>query len=299
MMALVISGSDLVPARRGGLVENRCAAMLAPIQMRLRKTKACYVNGSPLQLALREMQRNLTSPRVLTGMAAAIVVLTISGPFNTLDQFDTPHRLIYWLVIVALTYVLSQGVATVALASLDGRLNAMAPRIAIATAVSSVPSWLVVWGTTFVASGGHANVDPLRLWFYCLAIALAIVAVLVVMARTQKLAEPATVPVPPPILERLPHPQRGKLSHISVSDHYIDVVTDKGTTLVLMRLSDAIRETAPIKGVQIHRSHWVALDAVSKVLRVDGKPVVEMRNGARLPVSRGFMAEAKAAGLVV
>ncbi|UXN76004.1 LytTR family transcriptional regulator (plasmid) [Devosia sp. A8/3-2] len=256
------------------------------------------MNGTPLQLALREMQHHLTAPRALTGMAAAVVVLTISGPFNTLSQFDTPHRLLYWLVIVVLTYVLSQGMATLALALLAGRVSALPARIAIATLVSSVPSWLVVWLTTLVVTGGHPDVDPVRLWFYCLAIALAIVAMLVVMARTEPVAAPAE-PSAPAILERLPHPQRGQLSHISVSDHYVDVVTDKGTTLVLMRLGDAMRETAPVKGVQIHRSHWVALDAVAKVTRSEGRPMVEMRNGTRLPISRGFIEKAKAAGLLV
>jgi chromate transport protein ChrA len=254
------------------------------------------VNGTPLQLALREMQRNLIAPRVLTGMAAAIAVLTISGPFNTLSQFDTPHRILYWLVIVVLTYVLSQGTATLALALLSGRVSGGLPRIAIATLASSVPSWLVVWLTTLVATGGHPDVDPVRLWFYCLAIALAVVVMVVVMARTEPVASPAE-PSVPAILERLPHPQRGQLSHISVSDHYVDVVTDKGTTLVLMRLSDAMREAAPIKGVQIHRSHWVALDAVAKVIRSEGRPMVEMRNGTRLPISRGFIEQAKAVGL--
>ena len=82
-----------------------------------------------------------------------------------------------------------------------------------------------------------------------------------------------------------------------VEDHYVDIVTDKGKTLVLMRLADAIRETAPIAGLQIHRSHWVARDAVVKVHRSDGKLILELSNGLKLPVSRGYLPAAKEAGL--
>lgn len=77
------------------------------------------------------------------------------------------------------------------------------------------------------------------------------------------------------------------------------MLTDKGSGLLLMRLSDAICETAGVDGVQIHRSHWVALAAVQRVVRADGKPFAELASGRRLPISRGYMAAAKAAGLVV
>ena len=102
----------------------------------------------------------------------------------------------------------------------------------------------------------------------------------------------------PALLDRLPRQQRGRLIHIAVSDHYVDVTTDKGTTLVLMRLSDAMRETAPVAGMQVHRSHWVALDAVRHGIRQGGKPVLELENGILVPVSRSFIEAVKAAGLL-
>src|SRR5690606_35602655 len=109
------------------------------------------------------------------------------------------------------------------------------------------------------------------------------------------LAPDAMVPAEPALLDRLPRPQRGRLIHLAVSDHYVDVTTDKGTSLVLMRLADAIRETAPIAGMQVHRSHWVALDAVTRGTRQKGKPVLELENGARVPVSRTYIEAARAA----
>lgn len=83
-----------------------------------------------------------------------------------------------------------------------------------------------------------------------------------------------------------------------MADHYVDVTTDQGHALVLTRLSDAMRETAPIQGLQVHRSHWVALDAVRRTTRQAGKPMLELENGTLVPVSRSFLPAARAAGLL-
>lgn len=266
----------------------------------MRKWKACYVNGWLLHSALRELRASLTSPLTLTGMAGASLVLAMSGPFETLTQFDLPGRLLYWMAIVVLSYQASHTVARLALDALADRAHNVVQRIALATLTSSVPAWIVVYGITRIAMGGEP-VPPLRLWFYCMVVS-GVMATMMMVMRQQGKPLPATVvpsPEPPAILERLPHPLRGRLLHLSVSDHYVDVVTDKGHDLVLMRLSDAMRETGSVPGLQIHRAHWVALDAVRQVVRADGKVSVELHNGSRLPVSRSFMPAAKAAGLLV
>ena len=88
--------------------------------------------------------------------------------------------------------------------------------------------------------------------------------------------------IPAALLARLPHGTRGKLLHLAVADHPVDVTTDRGHALVLIRLSDAIAETAPTPGLQVHRSHWVALDAVRGTRQV-GKPVLHLQNGTVSP----------------
>nr|WP_255714076.1 LytTR family DNA-binding domain-containing protein [Pelagibacterium xiamenense] len=62
-----------------------------------------------------------------------------------------------------------------------------------------------------------------------------------------------------------------------------------------MRLADAIAETDGVAGLQIHRSHWVAASAVAGLERRNGKTFVALRSGALLPVSRSYLAAARAA----
>jgi DNA-binding LytR/AlgR family response regulator len=68
--------------------------------------------------------------------------------------------------------------------------------------------------------------------------------------------------------------------------------------LILLRLSDAMAEVRDVRGLQIHRSHWVATHAVDRIERLsDGRLRVHLVNGLTLPVSRTFVRAVREAGL--
>ena len=85
---------------------------------------------------------------------------------------------------------------------------------------------------------------------------------------------------------------------LHAEDHYVRVETVNGSELILMRLADAIQLAQPIKGVQVHRSHWVALDQVTGYDKTDGTWTVILTNGRCVPVSRGYRADAITAGII-
>lgn len=78
----------------------------------------------------------------------------------------------------------------------------------------------------------------------------------------------------------------------------MEVTTARGRSLLLMRLSDAIREGQPTPALQVHRSHWVALAAVRRATRRNGKPVLELETGVEVPVSRSYLPVVREAGLI-
>ena len=100
------------------------------------------------------------------------------------------------------------------------------------------------------------------------------------------------------LLGRLPFDKRGALISLHAEDHYVRVETVKGSELILMRLADAIQLAQPIKGVQVHRSHWVALDQVTGYDKTDGTWTVLLCDGRRVPISRGYHADAITAGII-
>jgi DNA-binding LytR/AlgR family response regulator len=101
----------------------------------------------------------------------------------------------------------------------------------------------------------------------------------------------------PKFLARLPPRLAGAdLYAVEAEDHYLRLHTSQGQDLILMRLGDAIDELEGLEGAQTHRSWWVAKAAVAGAERLDGRAVLTLRDGAEVPVSRGFAKALRSAG---
>lgn len=271
-----------------------------------------------MQLTLREIRRIYTRPRRLAGMAVIAAILGIAGPFGTFETMSTGARLAYWGAIVFCTYAVGVFFAGFFMGLLPRRPGNAPARILISGLIAGIPVTLTVAAIDLLAAGpGPLRLSGiLTLWGYCTLIALGVAVVSNMMEREQgaqvtppqpgaaqarptvDAAQPPAAPAPAAILSRLPIEARGPLVSMSMQDHYVEVVTTRGKALVLMRLSDAIRETEGVEGLQIHRSHWVALAGVASVKRHDGKLIVETTKGAELPVSRTFADAVRDAGLL-
>ncbi|MBW8638303.1 LytTR family transcriptional regulator [Hoeflea sp. WL0058] len=256
-----------------------------------------------LQLTLREWWRSLSSPRTLTVLLVAGAIFGLAGPFGTYEALRPLPRILYWLAVTIVTY---------AVGLLSGRLMRehtplkrleVVPAYAIAGLIGGIPIALCVLAINVVAgfTVTETGLGLTRLVFYGCLISLCISAVLAWVQRdvTEKPDDPTSpIPAGARLMKRLPVELRGKLQYLTVQDHYVEVVTDKGSYLVLMRLGDAIAETAPVEGLRIHRSHWVALSAVGRIRREGDRLLVETVGGAVLPVSRSHRAALREAGLV-
>ncbi|QQR38807.1 LytTR family DNA-binding domain-containing protein [Devosia rhizoryzae] len=255
------------------------------------------MNFTPLHLALRETQALARRPQAWIVLGAVGLLMGMVGPFGTFEMPVVP-RLAYWIAVVVGTTALCLVVERSVVHWLDGRLPALLAA-ALGGALGGIPIALCVRAFNFLVFGNEG--DPMSVWAllaYSIPIAALVTTSAQVLLRDEKPGGEAGESREPALLDRLPRPQRGRLLHIAVSDHYVDVTTDRGTTLVLMRLSDAIREATPVVGLQVHRSHWVALDAVRRSLRQGSKPMLELENGTLVPVSRSYAEAVKAAGLL-
>lgn len=94
------------------------------------------------------------------------------------------------------------------------------------------------------------------------------------------------------LLDRLPLAIGRQLVSISSDLHYLQVVTRRGRATVLGSLAEAEAELGA-RGLRIHRSHWVALDAVRRLRRNAQGWRCELHDGRALPVSRRRAAEIK------
>jgi hypothetical protein len=185
---------------------------------------------------------------------------------------------------------------------LAGRRWALA---AVAVA-SSLPTTLAVaWVESVTRLGHPVPMSVMPRVFLC--VLATQVMVLLVLTRVQLSVEPllllAAVPAPEPVTapdvsafaERIPSHLGSDLLAIASEDHYLRVMTSQGSDLILMRLGDALRELDPARGMQVHRSWWVAFEAVAGSRRDNGKLVLVLSNGQAVPVSRTFLPAVRAA----
>ena len=94
--------------------------------------------------------------------------------------------------------------------------------------------------------------------------------------------------------DRLPPMLGEDIVYLGVSGHYLNVVTTAGSHPVLMRLSDAVAALGD-RGMQVHRSYWVAFRHLAGTVRRDERTLVCVTGGEEVPVSRRYAAAVRAA----
>jgi len=101
---------------------------------------------------------------------------------------------------------------------------------------------------------------------------------------------PQAAEAPERLLSRLPLTMRGQILCLEMEDHYVRVHTDRGSALVLLRLSDAIAEAqSSVPGQQVHRSWWVADQAIERFERVGRTAQLHLSCGLTAPVSQRYL----------
>lgn len=259
-------------------------------------------NGN-LHLTLREILAELASPRLLAIVVGVILVCVIAGPFQTL-QTPVLFRVAYWSVTISLATVMSFTMITYAMA---GPLAPGWPPVlrgVIAAMLFSLiySGVLVALGFVFFPENPSF---PRYFAFIGYTMPIAIGITLIVNMFRGEAATTADASgvadagaEAPRILKRI-RPRLGtRLTRLSMQDHYVEVFTEKGSQLVLMRFADALEEVAPVPGWRIHRSHWVAETAMHDIRRADGKTNVVLPDGAELPISRTYLPALRDAGVL-
>jgi len=231
------------------------------------------------------------------GAAAAVgFFLAVSGAFGSADA-PLVWRLAYWVPLMLIGAVIGSAVANAftAWAAMDERplLRGLLMSLAMAA-----PITLVVWVATTLYGGRPWRVADIPYYLgpvYLICVAMTVLGHLLDRPTETHAAAPEAAPAR--FLDRLPIKLRGAAVHaVESEDHYLRVHTDRGTDLILMRLSDAVAELEGLEGAQVHRSWWVAKDAVLGAKRGDGRATLSLKGGIEAPVSRRYAPALRKAG---
>ena len=68
-----------------------------------------FAKEPPLQLTLRVMQAIYSNSKFWIGAVAVIAILTVAGPFDTLNDLEFAPRLVYWAAISLVTWPMGMG----------------------------------------------------------------------------------------------------------------------------------------------------------------------------------------------
>lgn len=254
-----------------------------------------------LQLALREWRALFLNPIGLVVQACVGVVLGVSGPFGTQDTVLFLPRILYWVWVVYSTY----GLGLLGFVFLSRLLESRA--IWIQTLVTGCVNGVtislyvtsmnfLIFGPGFMMYGPVTFISRVFLIGFFVTAAASTISRIVYGRQDAPKAEAKTAQVP--LLDRLPIEKRGDLMALSVEDHYVRVRTTTGVSMILMRLSDAIREAGDAPGAQVHRSHWVSFGHVSATRREGDRAILTLTDSTEIPVSRANLPKIREAGLL-
>ncbi|SIO56404.1 transcriptional regulator, LytTR family [Rhodovulum sp. ES.010] len=240
---------------------------------------------------VRDFKAALFHPATLVQWAVLSVLLTVSGPFATYIA-PLADRLVFWSSLTA-----------------AGLCLGIAARLAIRRRFPDFTYWQRAGLSSAVVAGllalpaqrvtalmaGRASMDDAASGLAEAGAAVFLCAMGLHALRYALIPrEPASDTPRPALLARLPEVSRGHVIRLSSRDHYVRVVTDAGHAEILMRFADAIAELEGIDGLQVHRSHWVAADAVTGHRHADGRLFLVLRDGTEVPVSRRYRPDVEA-----
>lgn len=258
------------------------------------------------------------SPAPYVTWAALSLALAVSGPFGTYEHCTFLTRLWCFSVLVGLGLMYGIG-ARAGLQSIFPTLSFWrASLIVIGASLVILPvpllfllARLTMLRPTSLPSLTETAAIVLVFGLATAAIRWTMARASVVPADVSRAGSPDAVRpaeeavamddaelAPPRLFSRLAAVDAGQLIRLSARNHYVDVVTDKGTSSLLIRMSDAIAELDGIDGLRVHRSHWVAAQAVRGHERKGDKRLLILADGARIPVSRKLQRDVATRGFL-
>ncbi len=239
--------------------------------------------------------------RDVTITAASSLVFALLAPFGT-DRIPLQQRIIEYFAIGFASFALLWPPMRLALRFGDRNrlpeLFVLIGGLVILTFPVTLVGGLIV--RLFSPSDPPMDVPSVYLMILTMVLPFGTAYLMVerrLLHRPATRAPPEQSPAgPAKLLARLSPRLGGQVLALQGEDHYVRVHTALGSELVLMRLGDAIEELGGLTGERVHRSWWVAREAVGAA-RVNGRRAsLALTNGLDVPVSREATSRLRRAG---
>ena len=233
-------------------------------------------------------------------LVAIGLLMGFLGPFDS-ERAPVADRYLYWLICI----VGGGLIGVVADELLSRRIARPWRRVATGSVVMTPPVTLRVLVTQHLLVG-QPIVWSAYLWllWQVWPIMLAVMSVRALIWRRPPVRVETRTVIAPPLPEaearfrrRLSAKRRAaRLIAVEAHDHYLKVHTDEGVELLTLRFADALADLAAAHGWRVHRSWWIAAEAVESVQWRRGAGEAHLVGGLTAPISRSHVAVVKEAG---
>ncbi len=229
------------------------------------------------------------------------------GPFGT---YDLPlwRRVGFWVPAVWVNWALTEGV-------IRGLVRAPAPRLPrptlslplLASLAVAPAAVAVVYGLAWLTAAPLEAAPATVFWQVLLVtVAITLPGYAWSVARSNRAAAAADRAIDAALdataadagagfARRWPAGLSGRLLFLEMEDHYLRIHTSEGSAVILCRMEDAAEELNG-RGRRVHRSFWVAADAVAGARRQGQSWRLRLIDGREVPVGRTYRPALRAAG---
>lgn len=231
------------------------------------------------------------------------------GPFGSFEM-PLSRRLLYWVLLISSGHLIYFQVGNV----FDWYFSKKTTHPIVTFVFSSLIaallfSFVVAYVSELFFSSNMSNLDKLIFFFpkvFILGLIMNLLGFLIDNLKERQTAQQHDKQPPTPnhasthqvFLDRLPKNLGTELICFVMEDHYLHVYTDQGDHMLLLRMKDALVELKEYPGLQVHRSWWVATDAIASVEKHSRKATLTMNNGLKVPVSQKYLPALNSAGLL-
>jgi hypothetical protein len=248
--------------------------------------------------ALFSEMRPLRSP-ILKGASAAVgagLLLAVLGPFGTYLNDGPTARTVYWVAAMLLGFILYGGAyaAVGRLAPPGHRCRGLV--LAGALLLAGIPETAITRALAFRLWPDLAALDLAWVAWFAQASLLGLLALVLTEHLRRRRLPPMANVIPVTAAEPWPGATMpGVVLALQMEDHYVRVHTARGSELILMPLGRAI-DGLSRPGLRVHRSWWVARDAVVSVEGTPRAMRLRLSNGIVAPVARSAVVRLRDAG---
>ena len=220
----------------------------------------------------------------------ALVVLAVLGPFGTYEEFNIFERFLYWGAIIIFAGIIFEFAVPGFLYSqrLSHYMSRL-PRFFSGVAVGSVVALVVVVTVEYVASDPIGLLLLPKVYFSVFVVASAICYVSFMSAFAQIPSEPTDINYERIVFfENYPNLNGARIRWISMEDHYARVVLENSEVMLHAPMREIEQQLKNYPGSRVHRSHWVANDAIQSIDRNGRAVMISVDTNTKIPLGKTY-----------